>query len=298
MKSRCGVAPMSPVRRTARTLIDRPPICCPAEACSMAVARSSAPSTTTSIGASAAAGASGQVTNFRKLRTNAALTCRSSNCASAARRREQQRRRSSASRQTCRIRRRRTGESSVTHNRAHAPGRDRADRALRNRRPVARREPRGRIHAGPTAADSFPEVPGAADAPDAMSVLAAAIHSPQAHLHDRHHQRAGAGAGGGGAGGLRHRDLPPGGDPRRRGARRPGRRQQHRRRSAFGDARRGAARRCGRSRSGPTWKRRRSTRRRAIAWPPTPAPASPRRRRSPAPTASSPAAANSRSCAP
>ena len=41
----------------------------------MARARSSAPSTTTSIGASVSAGASGQVTNFRKLRTNAALTC-------------------------------------------------------------------------------------------------------------------------------------------------------------------------------------------------------------------------------
>ena len=75
MNSRCGAAPMSLARRTARTLIDRPPICCPAEACSMAWARSSAPSTTTSIGASAAARRLGQVTNFRKLRTNAALTC-------------------------------------------------------------------------------------------------------------------------------------------------------------------------------------------------------------------------------
>ena len=57
---------------------------------------------------------------------------------------------------------------------------------------------------------------------------AEAVHPPQAHLHNRDHQRARARAGGGGAGRLRHRDLPSGGDPRRGGAGRPGRRQQHR----------------------------------------------------------------------
>ena len=84
MKSSCGAAPMSPA------LADRPHH--DGAAADLLSGRGLLDGPGEVVGAehddldrrvAASAGASGQVTNFRKLRTNAALTCWSSNCAVA-----------------------------------------------------------------------------------------------------------------------------------------------------------------------------------------------------------------------
>ena len=261
----------------------------------MARARSSAPSTTTSIGSSGRGRGRRPGDELQEVEDERRLDLAIVELRRHARRREQQRRdrqrQADLSDQAAA-----EGRGSVTHDRAHSAPVARGGRADRNRRSAGRQESSaGPIHAGAGAADSFPEVPGAADAPDQCSALPQPSIRRKLTFTIAITSALALALGGSRAGRLRHRHLPAGADPRHRSARRPRRQQQHGV-ARLRRQRRRRRRRCSRCPSARTSRRPRSTRRRASAWPPTPAPASRRRCCSRTPTASPRAGASSRSC--